>query len=262
MKIWCQLPQTMPVENFGPYYELIQKTYAVVKGKDTEIVIKDVPTSIAIEGMAYTGLRFFNDREVLKSILRAEKEGFDGVSIACFFDPALTAAKQLLTIPVTGLGESAMHLACMMGLKFAIITSDPRYVSVMEESISSYGLRSRAIERNPVRSLTISWEELFGSIMGGDYTPVVENFRLIAGGCIEDGAEVLISGCGLTSPMLSQAGVTEVDRAAVIDPLQASLKLTEMLVDLYKGGVPTVSRKSLYASVSSKGIEEALAPLG
>lgn len=109
--------------------------------------------------------------------------------------------------------------------------------------------------------MTLPEGELFKSF-AGEYTSIVENFKEIATGCIEDGAEVLIVGCGLVSPVIMQAGVTEVNGAVIVDPLSASLKLTEALVDLYKAKIPIVSRKLSYLTVSSKDIEEALASIG
>ena len=41
MKIWCQLPISMPRSSYESYYELLQKDYELVKRADTETVIKD-----------------------------------------------------------------------------------------------------------------------------------------------------------------------------------------------------------------------------
>jgi allantoin racemase len=247
------------------YYDLLEKNYSQVKNSDTEVVVRYTPTGYD-GGMDWTGLRFINEVEALKSILTVEKEGFDGVSIACFFDPALKPARQLLNIPVTGLAEAAMHFACLMGKKFAIITANALHVAAMEEEIARYHMESQAIKRNPVRALPTSDKgyapERIHDYIGGDYTPVIDSLNQVAHGCIEDGADVLMVGCGLISPILTQAGVTEIDGAIIIDPLLASLKLTEALVSLHQAGLPVVSRKSYYSAVSSKQIEEALAVLG
>jgi allantoin racemase len=134
MRIYCQLPVRMPRadKRFSPYYTLVEKNYGLVKRKDTEITIRDVKGFDSPEWTQYTGLRLFNDAQILKSLIAAEQEGFDGISIACFLDPALDEARQLLTIPVTGLAESSLHLACMMGNKFAIITSSDRFIPAIE----------------------------------------------------------------------------------------------------------------------------------
>ncbi len=262
MKIWCQLPMRMPREDqqFRPYYDLLEKHYNLVKRKDTEITIKDVDSFDNPEWLHYSGLRLFNDVEVLKSLLAAERNGFDGISIACFFDPALHEARQLLKIPVTGLAESSLHLACMMGDKFAIIVSQERHIPAMEEHITRYGVESKAIGRNPVRTLTLPEKEVIGST-GGECNSLVVDFKKIAIGCLEDGAEVLVVGCGLVSPVLMQAGITEINGAAIIDPLSISLKLTEALVDLHKAKIPVVSRRLAYSNISHDKLEQALASL-
>lgn len=267
MRIACQLPTRMPRSGVNSaYYDLLEKNYNLVKNSDTEVIVRDTPTEFIGRWIDWTGLRLINEVEILKSVLAAEKEGFDGISIACFFDLALRPARQLLNIPVTGLAESAMHLACLMGGKFAIISANVLHVPAMEEEIAKYHMESQAIKRNPVRALPTSDKgfapERIPDYFSGDYDPVVESLNQVAHGCIEDGADVLILGCGLISPILAQAGVTEINNAAIIDPLLASLKLTEALVALRQGNLPIISRKSYYSAVPSKDIEEALASFG
>jgi allantoin racemase len=186
------------------YFEQAKQHFALVKRPDTEVVMKDVGGAEWNSSWEmYNGLRSFNNIEILKSILKAEKQGFDGVCISCFFDPALSEARQLLTIPVTGIAESSMHIASLMGAKFAIITKDKYYISPMETQISRYGMEAKAIKHNPVRVLTMPQDRLTPieqAIFNGvtpDYSPLVENFVEVARGCIADGAEVLIMGCGL-----------------------------------------------------------------
>ena len=86
MKIWCQLPARLPPSESESFYELIQKHYNLVKRPDTETAIKDVPTWIMGRCAVSLGLKQIHDGEILKSMLRAEKEGFDAVAGACFFD--------------------------------------------------------------------------------------------------------------------------------------------------------------------------------
>jgi allantoin racemase len=268
MRICCQLPVTLPSNDpkTDPYLAQLQKHYARVKRPDTEVVLRDVAGVVWESAWEqYNGLRAFNNIEILKSVIGAEKEGYDAVSIGCFFDPVLFEARQLLKIPVTALAESSMYLASLMGSKFAIITKDKLYVRPMEAQIPRYGMEAKAIRHNPVRVLTMP-EEQMSSIERGiftgasqDVSPMVDNFKEIARGCIEDGAEVLIMGCGLLSPVLMQAGLVEVDGAALVEPDQASLKLAEVLVDLHKAGIPFVSRKSTYVEVPSQYISDVLA---
>lgn len=268
MKIWVQVPVPMPGDdpNAGRYFRWAERHFALVKRPDTEVVIKDV-AGVRWESKweIYSGLRSFNYIEILKSVLQAEKEGFDGVCISCFLDPALAEARQLLKIPVTAIAEASMHIASLMGSRFAIITKDMHFIRPMEANIYRYGLEDKAIKRNPVRVLTLPEDKLSPieqAIFNGatpDYSPLLENFTEVARGCIEDGAEVLIMGCGLLSPALMEAGLLEVDGAPLVEPNHASLKLTEALVDLHKACIPFVSRKSTYLDVPAQYISDVLA---
>jgi allantoin racemase len=268
MKICVQVPVNMPPDDpyAGRYFEQVKKHLDLVKRPDTEVVMKDVGgAEWNSTWESYAGLRSFNNIEILKSILKAEEMGFDGVCISCFFDPALSEAKQLLKIPVTGIAEASMYLASLMGSKFAVITKEKDFVPPMVAQISQYGLEAKAIKHNPVRVLTMPEDQLSvieQAIFTGvatDFTPLVDNFTEVGRGCIEDGAEVLILGCGLLSPILTEAGLTDVDGAAIIEPNHASLKLTEILVDLHKAGLPFISRKSTYMDVPPEYISGVLA---
>jgi allantoin racemase len=229
-------------------YNMMKRDLDLVKRPETEVVIRSPEQGLTTSDQyASYGLRFMNDRDVLKAILAAEeREGFDGVIIACFFDPALGAARALLNIPVVGLAEPSLHLASTMGRRFAVITSHPGFVPGMQETIDLYGMSAHAIERKPVRNITISEQEFRGGF-AGDYGPVIDSFTDVALGCIEDGAEVLIAGCGVMSPMLTLGGVTDIEGVPIIDPELIALKIAELLVDLNKAGIPFISRKGLYS---------------
>ncbi|MEE8473278.1 MAG: aspartate/glutamate racemase family protein [Dehalococcoidia bacterium] len=249
-KLLCQMPLKKDPQDPKTQlvYDMIRKDLDLVKRPETEVVIQSPEHGLTtVAEYASNGLRFLNDRDVLQSVLDAvEREGFDGVIIACFFDPALGAAKGLLDIPVVGLAEPSMHFAASMGLKFAVITSNSGFIPGMTENIHQYGMEAQALETNPVRSIAISEQDFHGGF-AGDYGPVVDSFTATAQGCIEDGAEVLIAGCGIMSPMLTLAGVTDIQGVPIIDPELIALKMAESMVDLDQAGIPYISRKGIYA---------------
>jgi allantoin racemase len=260
MKICVQVPVNFQnTARSQKYFASLQSHFHPVKRQDTEIVIRDVATGYGkqdqMEFLNYGGTRLFNDVEILRSVLAAEKEGFDAISISCYFDPALYEARQLLKIPVTGLAETSMHLASLMGAKFAIITLIPLFIPPIEANIVKYGMEAKIIRYNPVRCLTLAPEKMQkideAAFQGGevDYAPLRENFTEIARGCIKDGAEVLIVGCGGLSPVVKKAGINEVEGVPVIEPMIASLKFAEMLVDFQRAGMPFVSRGLSLAAV-------------
>ena len=136
MKICCQLPISLPREEHKLYYDLLMKDYLLSKDEGTEISIKDVPAGLAdSESIRYYGLRELNDAEIVKAMITAGAEGFDAIAGACYFDSGIKTASSLLSIPVVGAAQSAMHLACMVGNKFAVITSESAWVNEMEHHL-------------------------------------------------------------------------------------------------------------------------------
>ena len=256
MKLLCQQPTAIdPEDPIGKgLVDLMHRNYDLVRRSDTEPQCKFLERGITKqEQFAYPAVRLLNDAEHIRALQGVESKGFDGVIICCCLDPGLAAAKTMLNIPVVGAGESTMHFAAMMGLKFANITSDVRYIGYLTDQIQRYGMATHAIERNPVRAITLSETELWDCLT--DVGPLIKDFSTIAKGCIEDGAEVLIAGCGIMSAMMTLGGLTEIDGVPIMDVDLISIKVAEMLVDLNRAKIPFISRKNMYSLVPSKELE-------
>jgi allantoin racemase len=261
MKICCQLPVSMPKEVYASYYELLMRNYNLFKDKETEVTIKDVPMGLTAGGLiSYLAFRLTNDTEIIRNMLKAESEGYDAIAGACYFDGGIKAVRNLLSIPVIGPAETSMHLACIMGNSFAVITSEAAWVKEMEHHLTELGFRHIAIPHKPVRSLTIPFEDFVKCMRSGNYSSVIENFIEVSRKCMEDDAEVIIAGCGLLSPILTTSGVREIDGAPVIDPMIVSLKFAELLASLSKVGMPIKSTRGLFIVPSDenriKGLKE------
>lgn len=261
MKIWSQLPIRMPRELYGNYYDLLTLAYNMFRNEDTQITIKDVPDGIVDPAvLSCLGFRQINEVENLKSIIQAEKEGYDAVAGACYFDSGIRAASTLLSIPVVGAAEASMHLAAMMGNKFAVITSEPSWTSEMEHHLKVSGFTAAAISKQPVRALTLPMNDLFQCLMTGDHEPVKEDFIKVAELCLNDGADVIIAGCGLVSPILTINNLREIGGAPVIDPMIASLKMAELMGNFFKSGLPVKTKKGLFQTLPDelriKGLDE------
>jgi Asp/Glu/hydantoin racemase len=198
-----------------------------------------------------------NDREILLSIINAEKEGYDAMVIFCGFDPALQAARQMLEIPVIGIFESSLHFAAMMGRRFGVITCEPAYISQTEENIDKYGMRHNAISNLPVRSTSLSTGECIAC--SADLSPLLESFKETAMECIKDGAEVMIIGCGVLSTMLTAAGLNNYEGVPVLDPFLVGIKVGELMGDYHRAGFPVICRIGAYNKAPALEIENFLA---
>ena len=151
---------------------------------------------------------------------RKEEEKYDAGIIGCFSDPGLDAVREIVNIPVVGMAESAIHMACLHGSRFSFIaTGDAGDISVFYEIARRYGVESRLAS---VRCLSVEMEEINKSKK--------ELIKTNIERCVyEDGANVVILGCAafagfgeiLTSEM----------KIPVFDGVKESISFAKMLVD-------------------------------
>jgi len=64
---------------------------------------------------------------------RDNPEGFDAVIIACFGDPGLDAAREMLPIPVLGLADASIAAATAMAPVVSLLTGGTAWVPMLEE---------------------------------------------------------------------------------------------------------------------------------
>ena len=74
----------------------------------------------------------FSGPGLLEEVRHGEAAGCDGHVIACFDDTGLDAARALAAGPVVGICEAAMHVATMLGGRFAVVTTLPRSVPALQ----------------------------------------------------------------------------------------------------------------------------------
>ena len=70
----------------------------------------------------------FAAAEVVKESIRAEKEGYDAIVIYCFSDVGIEAARENVSIPVIGPGETSIAFAGMICNRFLVITTQSRNI--------------------------------------------------------------------------------------------------------------------------------------
>jgi allantoin racemase len=108
-----------------------------VAAPGTEIVARNPDTGPAsIEGPYDQALCL---QPLLAEIARGERDGCEATVIACFDDPGVAAARCLVSGPVIGIAEAAMHAAAMVAARFAIVTTVQSAVPVIEELVLRYG---------------------------------------------------------------------------------------------------------------------------
>ncbi len=174
----------------------------------------------------------------------------------CWDDPGLDEIRSLLDIPVTSIGESAMHLATLLGDRFGLVPRNERVGARVWRNAVSYGLADKAV--TPVYC-RVSLPDLGQAF--AEPGPIIAGFTEAARRALAGGAEVILPACGVLNLLLRVNKVRTVDDAPVVDGTAAALKLAEAMVDLWADGLG-VSRRTRYARPPAGVIEKVRALYG
>ena len=262
-RIACLFPlaRVVPKEALELNASLALKIFQMVKDKDTEIVPcfpeKGV---ISPEEQCYRHLVYRQDMEIYEAMIQIEKDGYDGIMIFCWNDPALFEARQALDIPVVGAAQSSILFAHVMGRKFGLVTLNPTIIPMQVDLVERYALKERLASVKPI---TIPLDRLFADLFVNSRS-AIEDVQKIGRACIADGAEVLLIGCMAMAMALTLApgcekdfpnGLTEVDGVPIVNNLAVMVKAIESMVTLKRAGLPWISRKCSFAR-PAKAVED------
>ncbi|MDY6912902.1 MAG: aspartate/glutamate racemase family protein [Planctomycetota bacterium] len=253
LKIWVQIAMGAPERDPGAmlWMDLMRKNMDLARDPETEISFHCPKKGLSdLEAFFHRHLVFLDDREVLDGVMMAEKEGYDAVYLACYYDPVLVEAKQAVNIPVIGPAEASLHVACMMAGKMGVVGISNGACHIIEEHLKLHGLEDRAVRPRPIPSGPT--EQMEGM---KDARHEIESFQKVGRQLIADGAEILIPGCLCMCPIMRLApgrekeypnGLTDVDGVPVMDVISVTTKMTEMMVQLNRLGSTWISRHGLY----------------
>jgi Asp/Glu/hydantoin racemase len=165
--------------------------------------------------------------------LAAHRGSYDAAVIACFGDPGLDAAKELLDVPVLGISEAAFHAAAMLGKRFGVVSFTAALRPMFEDCLAHHGLTARCAGFR------------MGPAFTGDPGRVAEDRRdliidLCRASVEQDGAEVVILAGG---PLAGLAPLIAPHVAVpLVDGTAAAVRLAEALARLAPPGMPRPRR--------------------
>ena len=154
----------------------------------------------------------------------AERDGaFDAAIIAAFGDPGLGAAREMMAVPIVGLAEASLLMACPLGRMFSVVSFSSRLEPWYRECIAWHGLTGRL---SSIRMLDARIADV-GQVQAENEDLLVD---LADRAVQEDGAEVVI----LAGAPLAGLASRVKDRIAVpvVEGVAASVKMAEGLFAL------------------------------
>ncbi len=240
MRIWYQ--SFARASERGNYGEALRVAIRAAADPGTDIEIHAIERGGGV-GDQYRYLEYRDTREVIENAMRAEREGFDAFLLGNILDPGIDECRELLRIPVLGLCETNLHIACMMGRRYGIVTVNPKFTPRILENVRRYGLwgQMAAVELMHVTKLS---SLSTGFVAGEGQRTILDQFESAARSCLAQGAEVLFPAGGTLMALLSHLGIREVDGAPILDGIATLLKMGETAVKL-RGILGTFTSKAL-----------------
>lgn len=179
--------------------------------------------------------------DVIRAVIRAEKNEYDAVIIGCAADPGLLESKAAVNIPVVAPAEASMHVASMLG-RFSAIVPIRQNEPEMKELAWRYGLAHMLASVKSVNVIRPENENEIGMkdpekhrkiILDIFRKAMVETLPKVArSAVIEDHARSIILGCTFFGGWAKErAAISEELNILVMDPVIVSLKVAEMQVD-------------------------------
>ena len=193
------------------------------------------------------------ESELFRVILDAEQDGFDAFVIGCCYDPGLTVAREITSMPIVGPLEASIGMSRPFGHRFSVVTDHRKAVPELEDLVRSYGAEANC---RSVRA--IDW---YVDDMVKDPAAVARDaHKKCAAVMEEDGAETIILGCTIIAACYEKAqleNLLDLEPLPIINPNVMAVKLAETLADLRAVGQYRMSRSGYYQQHAQHDPEEA-----
>jgi len=255
MKIWYQSMSRFETK-WKSYPRHLRQILDRVKDPDTEIEIHGI-TKIGGFADQYRYLEYLETGEVMENVHKAMEQKFDAFLIGNIADPGLRECREIANFPVLGLCETSLHVACMMGANFSLVTINEKFTPRIVENVHHYGLRDRLAAVNRMKV-----DRILNLDEGFENPEVLRNligqFQAAAKANTDAGAEVVIAAGGVVMALLAYAGVyTTPSGAPILNGITTLIKAGEMAVKLDRimGGTFT-SKRLQYAPPGPDQIAE------
>ncbi len=211
------------------FFRVLEGVIRSVARPDTTFEIIGLPETLPEEKeLIYWYVHPMLYNELIVAAKRAEKDGFDAVVIGSVgATEAEYAIKEVLDIPVVGIGESSLLLAQILGQNFSLLTYNNKVAAWMDRLMREHHLGDRCVSIRPA-NVTLT-QLLSRESMNDVFERMLDQAKKTLE---EDRAEVIIVASagfvGLADYLRKNVS------APVVDAVESGIKFAEMLSDLKK----------------------------
>lgn len=220
------------------YDENIRKIIQPVKLPDTEFEVTHLEKGPDyIDFWTYVSLV---TPDVINRIYDAEKEGYDGIFVACGYEPGVRAAREIVDIPVVGAVIPTVLIAHQLGARFTVFYNSKMSATNSWDILRTYGLDTQCVS---IESVDLSLRQIVKSPQIVDKR-VVDKSRIAS----TKGAEVIVLACTIVATYFSGDVPSDLSKMVYLNCNICAFKYLEMLVELHNKVGIKVSRLGYYAS--------------
>lgn len=239
----------LPDEFVESWLSAVESSFKRVLKPDTQVALRPIRHGLRGDNVLDFDNPYFallDKREIIEAFIEADREGFDAGTVHCFGDPGISEARAVVRMPLFGPAESAMHFACQVGRRFAIIGANmPGQFDQLSAQVREHGLQDRLIP-NGIRFDKEPFSKTFEKWLANPQL-CADSVAEVARECMADGAEVIVLGCAASSMFCSMVGFNRVregdHEVPVVDSVMVAMKTAEMAADIRRAtGLPIPAR--------------------
>lgn len=124
--------------------------------------------------------------QIALEVIAEREHEWDAVVLAAFGDPSLSALREIFSIPIIGLAEASMLMACPLGRNFSIVSFSTNLQAWYRECVEWHKMDNRLAS---IRMLDEPFNDV--NAVQSDFEDMLVDLSLRA--IQEDGAEVIIT---------------------------------------------------------------------
>ncbi len=246
IRLWHQ--STTELLNDAPYSRALERRARHVFGDAVTIDTFGLPPG-TYHGRSVSGANsnaFVYHRildRMIDQAMAAERQGYDGFVIGSYSEPFLKEMRAAVDIPVTSILEATLLVGCSLGTRLGFITTAPGVVAMIEKAIAAHKMEERVaavISVDPVLEGTVLRQSF------DDPKGLIESFERASAQAIAMGADVLIPAEGIIAVILTEAGVTRIQDAPVMDVFGVTWSYAAMFANLRAKAGMGVTRRGWY----------------
>jgi allantoin racemase len=251
LRIWVQGATDRAC--MGPYLQRLEPHLQAIAGPGVTVAFHTTtPPVTSVHPV--TEFRFA--RQVIRSAVEAERQGYDAFILNHFQDAGLAEAKSVVSIPVLGLGETTLLHACLLGRKLGLVTIHPMFIPWHEDQVRRYGLEQRVAGIRAVPASVAEFIEAFADPAA--CARLRTAFEREVEPLLEAGADVIVPAGGLPMMLFAAERGASIGGAPIVNGVAVLVKAAEMAIQLRAAAGLGVSRRANYALPPPQALQEFL----